>query len=103
MKLKLTKNDAQEALHKMGILADEPDLQDDYQLTQHEADVILDTIPRNGGEWEVPAWAIEAVKGEMQDHAGVLRGIAADARSGAEIGQSLALHRQAGKFEKMFA
>ena len=103
MKLKLTKNDAQEALHKMAILADCEDLQADYGITQEQADALCDSIPRNGGEWAVPLAMVEAVKGEMQDHAHILRDIASDARSGNAIGQALRIDKQARRFESAFA
>lgn len=102
----LTKNDVQEVLHKMNVLADTEDLQDDYGLTQQQADLICDSIPfeviKNGGGWLVEDWMLPAIIGEMQDHAVMLRSIAGDARAGNEIGQALAADRQAKKFEEMF-
>jgi len=103
MKLKLTKNDAQEVLHKMAILADCEELQADYKITQEQADALCDSIPRNGGEWVVPLAMVEAVKGEMQDHAHILRHIASDARAGNEVGQALGIDKQAKRFESNFA
>ena len=103
MKLKLTKNDAQEVLHKMAILADCEELQADYKITQDQADALRDSIPRNGGEWVVPLAMVEAVKGEMQDHAHILRHIASDARAGNAIGQALGINRQAKRLEAAFA
>ena len=82
MPLKLTNNDAQEVAHKVGVLADTPDLQEDYALTQEQADELRDSVPHEGGEWIVPAWGVEAARGEMADHCEVLADIAADARSG---------------------
>ncbi len=103
MKTKLTKNDAQEVIHKMAILAGCEDLQADYGITQEQADALCDSIPRNGGEWVVPSAMVEAVKGEMQDHAHILRDIAGDARAGNEIGQALGIDKQAKRFEASFA
>jgi len=103
MKFKLTKNDAQEVLHKMAILADCEELQADYKITQDQADALRDSIPRSGGEWVVPLEMVEAVKCEMQDHAHILRHIASDARAGNEVGQALGIDKQAKRFESNFA
>lgn len=102
MNLRLTKNDAQEVLHKLAILADEPDLLESYGLTERQGAALRDSVPRNGGEWTVAPEFMAAVNGEMQDHAAVLRDISADAFNGNAVGQSLAIHRQAGKFEGVF-
>ena len=102
MKLQLTKNEAQEVLHKVGVLADEPELLEGYGLTEAQGATLLHSIPRNGGEWVVALEFVDAVRGEMQDHAIVLRDIAEDARNGGEIGQSLTIHRQAARFEESF-
>ena len=103
MKLKLTKNDAQEVLHKLTILADSEDLQADYSITQAQADALRDSVPHNGGEWTFAPECADAVKGEMQDHAHILRDIASDARAGNEIGQALGIDKQAKRFEAAFA
>ena len=100
---KLTKNDAQEAAHKLGVLADEPDLQEDYGLTQAQAAALRDSVPHEGGEWIVPAWGVEAVRGEMADHCEVLADIAADARSGNQLGQALRISKQAKRLRDVFA
>jgi len=102
MKLRLTKNEAQEVLHKVGVLADEPELLEGYGLTEAQGATLLHSIPRNGGEWVVALEFVDAVRGEMQDHAIVLRDIAEDARNGGEIGQSLTIHRLAARFEGTF-
>lgn len=103
MIIKLTKNDAQEVLHKLGVLCDTPDLQDDYRLTQAEVDRLYATVPSNGGLWTVPEWGVEAVRGELADHAVVLRDIAHDAFKGGAVGESLRINKQAKKFEEMVA
>ncbi len=102
MKFKLTENDAQEVMHKIGILDDEPELQEGYGLTQAQATELFKSIPHKGGEWEVPEWAIKAVCGEMENHAEILRNIAANAFNDREVGQSLRINKQAKKFENMF-
>ena len=98
MKIKLTANDAQEVQHKMGVLADTEDLQADYGLTQAQADALRDSVP-NAGEWAVPDWAIEAVKGELADHAKVLHHIANDARSGGDSAAGMRIDKQAYRIE----
>ncbi len=100
MKVNLTKDDAQECQHKLGVLCDTPDLQDDYGLTQAQCEELVASVP-NSGEWIIPTFGVKAVLGEMSDHANVLRDIARSCRSEA-IGQSLSMHKQAGKFEAMF-
>ena len=99
----LTKDDAQETAHKLGVLADAPDLQEDYRLTQAQAVELRDSVPHEGGEWIVPAWGVEAVRGEMADHCVVLAGIASDARSGNQLGQALRISKQAKRLREVFA
>lgn len=102
MKLKLTKKQAQEVLHKFGVLADSPDLQDDYGLSQSQANALLATVPRQGGEWVVPGWAREAVRGELENAAEVCRSGHADwAQSSGDVGGMLSEHRLANQLEKL--
>ena len=101
--MKLTKNDAQEVLHKLAIVADEPDLQHDYGITQAQAVALRDSVPQNGGEWLWPPGMADVVRGEMEDHVCVLRSTAEDARNANEVGQALQISKQAKRFERMFA
>lgn len=100
--VRLTKEDAQEILHKIGILNDSPDLQSDYGISQEQSNLLLNTIPHNGGNWNIPDWAIPAVKGEIEDHITVLRDIAQDAYNGGQTGQSLRINKQAKRLEILF-
>ncbi len=100
MTVKLTKDDVQEVQHKLGVLQDTPDLMLDYNMTEEQAVGLIQSLPRDGGNWEVPMWAIEILCGEMQNHAQILHGIASDCRH--DIGQSLKIARQANKFERIF-
>jgi hypothetical protein len=100
--MKLTKNDAEEVAYKLGILAEELELQEDYGLTQVQADALLASVPHHGGDWTIPAFGLEAVRGEMADHCVILDGIASDARGGGEIGQSLAISKQAKRLRLIF-
>jgi len=103
MKLRLTKNDAQEVLHKLGVLADEPELQEEYGLTQPKTDALLASVPTNGGEWTIAGeLELAAVRGEMQDHALVLHDIADDARAANDKMESRRIRQQARRFEKAF-
>ena len=86
--------------HKLAVLADTPDLQDDYGLTQEQATELQRSVPHNGGLWTPPPWGVEAVRGELADHVEVLRSMAGDARSGGDIGQALTIAKQARRFER---
>ena len=99
----LTKDDAQETAHKLGVLADTPDLQDDYGLTQAQAATLRDSVPHTGGEWIIPAWGVAAARGEMLDHCEVLADIATDARSGNQLGQALRISKQVKRLREVFA
>jgi 2'-5' RNA ligase len=100
--VKLTKEDAQEVLHKIVILNDNPDLQSDYGISQDQSNLLLNTIPHNGGDWNIPDWAVPAVKGEIENHITVLRDIAQDAYNGGQTGQSLRINKQAKRLEMLF-
>jgi len=100
--MKLTKNDAEEVIHKLSVLTDSPDLIEDYGLTQERADALRDSVPRNGGEWTIATEFVDVVRGEMQDHALVLRHMAYDARHDREFGQALRLNKLATRFENIF-
>ena len=103
--MKLTKNDAEEVQHKMGVLRDTPDLQESYGITQEQADAILSSVPHAGGEWNYPRnpECIAAIKGELENHAVVLRHIAHDARRHLKTGQALGIDKQAKRFEEKLA
>lgn len=69
----LTHNDAQEVLHKLGVMADEPELAEGYGLTIEQAIILRDSVPDNGGGWAIPDWGLPAVSGEILDHCELLR------------------------------
>ena len=100
--VKLTHEDAQEVMHKLGVLADNTDLQEEYGITQEQAYLLVNSIPQNGGEWLIPDWGITAVRGEMEDHIQVLRDIAMDAYNGNERGQFLRISKQAKRLTTLF-
>lgn len=103
MKLKLTKEDAQEVAHKLGVMADTPDLFEEYGLSQQQAEDLRDSVPASGGTWEMPEWGANAVRGEILDHCEVLRDISANARSDNQIGQALRIAKQAARLRLMVA
>ena len=98
----LTREDAQEVMHKLTILLNEPDLQADYGVTREQVEVLFKSIPRGGGQWQVPDEMVPAVRGEMQDHIVVLRDIATDAFNANKRGEALRINKQAQRFERMF-
>lgn len=102
IRISLTKQDAQEVLYKLGTLASEPDLQEDYGLSQAQATELVKSIPVNGGAWNVSEEMINAIKGEMADHVVVLRDIAADALNSDKRGESLRINKQARRLEILF-
>jgi hypothetical protein len=98
----LTKEDAQEVLHKITILLNEPDLQADYGMAREQVEVLLQSIPRDGGQWQVSDEMLPALRGEMQDHIVVLRDIATDAFNANKRGEALRINKQAQRLERMF-
>lgn len=99
----LTKEDGIEVSHKMEILAVEPELQEDYSLTAEQARALSDSVPCDGLQWQVPQWALQAVRGEMENHCKVMRdGYADGALSAGERGQALRIFKQAKRFEQIF-
>lgn len=61
-----------EVQHKMSVLADTPELQEDYNLTPEQMETLMASIPWTAFEWIIPDFAIEAVKGEMANHIEIL-------------------------------
>lgn len=103
MNIKLTRNDAQEVAHKLAVLADSSDLQDDYGLSQDQADALRNSVPLDGGQWPVPPWAVAAVREEMDDHCRILDRIASEARDNLQIGEALRTAKQAKRLAEIFA
>jgi hypothetical protein len=103
MKIKLTRNEAQEVLHKMIVLSNEPELCADYNITEAQAGDLADSVPAAGGEWEVPDWAIEAVNGEIENACELFRNaFAENERRAGNIGGMLTELRLAAALEKKF-
>lgn len=100
--IKLTREDAQEVMHKLTTLSESEDLIEDYGLTQAQADALRDSVPHDAGEWIVPEWGVEAARGEMADHCRVLDHIAQDARASGEVGQSLRIAKQSKRLAALF-
>lgn len=98
--MKITKNQAQELIHKFNVLADTEDLMEDYGITPAQAAALVASVPHNGGDWICPADCLDAAKGELADHAIVLRDIADSIRH-QSIGQSLACSRDSIKMDEI--
>lgn len=65
--IRLTAKMAQTVIGKLEIVAYEPDLQADYNITQDQADELIDSIPRKGGTWTIPAGTQHVVRDELDD------------------------------------
>lgn len=99
--LRITADDARELQYKIGTLLENADLQSDYGITSEQAKQIYNSIPADGGNWSVPAWANQAVMGELEDQAKVLSDMADDARSENRTGEALRMNRQAKRFKQL--
>lgn len=99
---RLTKEDAQEVIHKMIVLQEEPELQEEYHITQDQTDYLVKTIPWQGGEWIVSDELLPVVKGEISDHINVLFDIARDALDDGKRGQSLRINKQVIRLGRIF-
>jgi hypothetical protein len=95
-------DDAEEFKHKLWVVHDSPDLLEDYNVTKEQVSALIKSIPAKG-EWDVPAWAKALVKGEMQDHALVLRDIADDAKSANDLKEYRRINKQADRLEDSVA
>jgi hypothetical protein len=108
--LKITRLMAEEIAHKMHILADEPELQGDYGITQLEADRLADSVPHwllgdadRPKEWTFPKNFGPAVHGEMMDHCKILDDNAHDASESCETQQARDIRNLATRIRKMLA
>ena len=99
--LKITADDARELQYKIGTLLENADLQSDYGISREQAKQIYNSIPTEGGNWDVPAWANQAIKGELEDQSKVLSDMADDARSENRIGEALRMNKQAKRFKQL--
>lgn len=98
----LSSEDAIEVTHKLGVLADSPDLHEGYGLTKQQVDSLAQSVPTKG-KWNIPDWAVEAVQEELKDHALVLRDQASDQRRNLEHGLALRISKQAKRLEEKVA
>lgn len=100
----LTKEQAGEVIHKLSILADEPELCDDYGITMHQARTLVNSVPYNGGEFTLPTDEKErdAVLGEMKNHLDILDGIAYEARKAKEYKQARDTTKLRNELAKLF-
>jgi hypothetical protein len=98
---KITADDARELQYKIGTLLENADLQSDYGISREQAKQIYNSIPTEGGNWDVPAWANQAIKGELEDQSKVLSDMADDARSENRTGEALRMNKQAKRFKQL--
>lgn len=63
----ITKDDAETIREKLDILVEDEDQLQDYGLTHELAIQLYASVPLRGGLWHIPAWGIDAVKGEARD------------------------------------
>lgn len=98
----LTKDDAQEVAHKLGVLADNEDGFDGYGLTASQAADLVRLVPANGGEFAIPPYAEKAVAGEIADHCLILDDQARAARSDRQNGDALRIAKQAKRLRRLF-
>lgn len=99
--VRLTKGDAEEVRHKLGVLAETGDLLLEYGLSEEQINELSATVAE--GEWRVPDEVWGVVSSEMRDHVTVLYDIASDARSGGKPGQAAAITKQANRLGSTFA
>lgn len=97
----LTEIHAEEVVSKLEILAETPDLLEDYNLTEDQVRELIATVPTNG-EWSIGPMVEAAVRGEMVDHVKVMRDCAAGARRHRADGQARATEALADALERLF-
>jgi hypothetical protein len=71
--MKISKATSADIREKLEILADEPDLLDDYGITAAQAGDLIASVPAAGGDWSIPDWATAVIKGELADMATIWR------------------------------
>jgi hypothetical protein len=103
MKIRISKQVADEVVRKMSILADEEDMQEDYGISLEQAEFLRDSVPVKGGEWEIPKWGISIVRTELEDAAKILRSIASDCEGGLLKNAARKNNSDADKLDKLFS
>lgn len=73
--MKLTKAQADEIRYRLDVVASEPDLLDDYGLTEAQVEAVHASVP-DRGEWQVPAYAVAMIRDEVECIADQLTAIA---------------------------
>lgn len=98
---RITREDASEISHKLSVLCDTPDLQDDYELTHEQCTELEQSV--RAGDWTVPAWGVRAVCEEMKDAALILRDQARELRRNLMHSEAASATAQARRFERLFS
>lgn len=98
---RINREDASEISHKLAVLCDTPDLQDDYELTHEQCTELERSV--KAGDWTVPAWGVRAVCEEMKDAALILRDQARELRRNLMHSEAAVATAQARRFERLFS
>jgi hypothetical protein len=109
--VKLSHNIAREIAYRLDIVAEEPDLLDDYQVTAESVEGLSASIPnrKGGGDWEIPSWAFALLLSELETAADISfdvarevnRHIVPDWDCSNEIRQHRALKTEVRSFNKL--
>lgn len=71
MRVKISKLLSDEIQHKLMVLHDTEDLLNEYVVTKNEVHNLFLSVPRNGGEWEIPLHHMRMVMDECRDSADI--------------------------------
>jgi len=80
--VKLSASIAREIAYRLDIVAEEPDLLDDYQVTADQVEALSASIPnrKGGGDWEIPSWAYALLVSELETAADISFDVARDVK-----------------------
>ena len=74
--IKLTNLESKEAIHRLETVRDEPDLLEDYKVNENQIQDLIDSIPKEGGEFIFPQEFSGMISEELQTHADLLNDMA---------------------------
>lgn len=80
--VKLSASIASEIAYRLDIVAEEPDLLEDYQVTADAVEALSASLPtrRGGGDWAIPSWAFELLLSELETAADISFDVARDVK-----------------------
>lgn len=96
IRVSVSRAEADEILRKLLILADEPELLEEYNLDRETVLESADLLPKDGGIWSIDKELGPAFAEEIRDAANILYDMADDARSELH-------HKEARQYEKLAA